>query len=269
MRGRSSNTTSEPAPPISATRDAMIPASRSRRKHGLSQLTQNVCLNEKTTCAYSAATVDLPKPAGATRKRATSRERRRSAMRWGREWVAEEATYLGRRPLHEHDIRKSDIGVPLPKAKAAVGKSTRRTEAPPYRMCERDLSTRRRSFSFVSQNKPSHMPPRKREKPAARLLSAHCRQLKRIGKIPKKTARGQAHFSGRLGADSTRLRQVPAVSASRSRRQLAAFPPISCQFFVYFLGRSFEMRSEYSTSQSPASFAKSSTGASFHNSSRR
>ena len=143
-----------PAPPISATRDAMIPASRSRRKHGLSQLTQNVCLNEKTTCAYSAATVDLPKPVGATRKRATSRERRRSAMRWGREWVAEEATCLGRRPLHEHDIRKSDIGVPLPKAKATVGDSTRRTDEPPYRMYERSLRNRGRLSALCPGKNP-------------------------------------------------------------------------------------------------------------------
>lgn len=138
-----------------------------------------------------------------------------------------------------------------------------------HTVCAKGTLAHGRSFSFVSRNKPKHMPSRKREKPAARLLSEHCRQLKRIGKKSKETAHGQAHFSGRLGADSLRLRQVPAVSASRSRRQLAAFPSISCQVFVYFLGRSFEMRSEYSTSQSPASFAKSSTGASFHSSSRR
>lgn len=60
-----------------------------------------------------------------------------------------------------------------------------------------------------------------------------------------------------------------AARSPHSRRVRAAFPPISCQVFAYFLGRSFEMRSEYSTSQSPASFAKSSTGASFHSSSRR
>ena len=122
IRGRSSNTTRDAAPSTSAIRDAMMPASRSRRKHGLSQLTQKVCLNEKTTCAYSAATVDLPKPEGATRKRATSRERRSSATRCGREFGAEEATYLGRRPLHAHDIRKSDIRCPSPKNESRVGR---------------------------------------------------------------------------------------------------------------------------------------------------
>ena len=149
-----------------------------------------------------------------------------------------------------------------------------------HTVCAKGTFAHGRSFSFVSRNKPKHMPSRKREKPAARLLSEHCRQLKRIGKKSKETAHGQAHFSGRLGADSLRLRRVPAGFLMRSRRvpaafapplrrQLAAFASISCQVFVYFLGRSFEMRSEYSTSQSPASFAKSSTGASFHSSSRR
>lgn len=38
---------------------------------------------------------------------------------------------------------------------------------------------------------------------------------------------------------------------------------------AYFLPRSLAMRSEYSTSTSPASFARSMTGASFHSASRR
>ena len=75
-------------------------------------------------------------------------------MRWGREWVAEEATYLGRRPLHEHDIRKSDIGVPLPKAKAAVSESTRRTDEPPYRMYERGLRNRGRLSALCPGKNP-------------------------------------------------------------------------------------------------------------------
>ena len=75
-------------------------------------------------------------------------------MRWGREWVAEEATYLGRRPLHEHDIRKSDIGVPLPKAKAAVGEFTRRIDEPPYRMHERGLRDRGRLSALCPEKDP-------------------------------------------------------------------------------------------------------------------
>ena len=72
-----------------------------------------------------------------------------------------------------------------------------------------------------------------------------------------------------IGRDFAHSRQTPVACSPRSRRDFAACPSSSCQVSAYFLGRSFEMRSEYSTSQSPASFAKSSTGASFHSSSRR
>ena len=59
-KGTSSKTAREPLPPRNESVDATTPSSRSRRKHGLWQLIQNVFAKFETTFAYSSASMVFP-----------------------------------------------------------------------------------------------------------------------------------------------------------------------------------------------------------------
>ena len=78
----------------------MLRASRSRKKQGLAQSTQNTWSKAKTVSAYSRARVLFPKPAGATMNRATLRSRSSLATKAGRGYARKEENRDGRFPRH-------------------------------------------------------------------------------------------------------------------------------------------------------------------------
>lgn len=107
--GRSANTARAAKGSTFRRSEPRVPPSRSRRKQGEAPLIQNTWRKPNTVSAYSAASIALPKPVGATRKRARRRSRKSRDTRPGRErrWRASART--GRAPRQAHWSMKRDM----------------------------------------------------------------------------------------------------------------------------------------------------------------